>query len=67
MARKSQPSEDGKKKALKNAQRLDIYHQILMQQPKIVDIKQKDDFELLYQTNIKTSIKDIILSGEWMK
>ena len=55
------------KKALKNAQRLDIYHQILMQQPKIVDTKQKNDFELLYQTNIKTSIKDIILSGEWMK
>ena len=54
-------------KALKNIQRLDIYHQILMQQPKIVNIKQKDDFELLYQTNIKKSIKDIMLSGEWMK
>ena len=51
------------KKALKNTHRLDIYHQILMQQPKIVNIKQKDDFELLYQTNIKKSIKDIILSG----
>ena len=38
-----------------------------MQQPKIVNIKQKDDFELLYQTNIKKSIKDIILSREWMK
>ena len=54
-------------KALKNIQRLDIYHEILMQQPKIVNIKQKDDFELLYHTNFKKSIKDIILSGEWMK
>ena len=56
-----------KKKALKNTQRLDIYHQILMQQHKIVNIKQKDDFEVLCQTSIKKSIKDIILSREWMK
>ena len=55
------------KKALKNTQRLEIYHQILMQQPKIVNIKQKYDFELLYQTNIQKSIKDVILLAEWMK
>ena len=38
-----------------------------MQEPKIVNVKQKNGFESLYPSNIKKSIKDIILSGEWMK
>lgn len=47
--------------------RLYLYHQILTQHPKIVNIKQKDDFESINQSNIKKSIKDIVLLGEWMK
>lgn len=35
------------KEALKNTPRLYFYHQILMQHPKIVDIKSKNNFEPL--------------------
>ena len=55
------------KKALKNTLRLYLYHQILMSQPKIFDIKQKDNFERQNITLIKRNTKDIILSGEWMR
>ena len=55
------------KKALKNKPRLYLYHQILMQQPRIVNIKQKVGFEPINRSNIKKSIKDIVLIGEWMK
>ena len=55
------------KKALKNTSRLYLYHQILMSQPKVFDIKQRDNFERENKTLIKRNTKDIILSGEWMK
>ena len=55
------------KKALKNTLRLYLYHQILTQHPKIVNIKQKNDFESLNQSFIKKSTKDIVLSGEWTR
>ena len=41
------------KKALKNTPRLYLYHQILMSQPKIFDIKQKDNFEVRIKINKK--------------
>ena len=55
------------KRALKNTPRLHLYHQILMSQPKIFDIKQKDNFKRQNKPLIKRDTKDIILSGEWMK
>ena len=54
-------------KNLKNAPRLYIYHQILTQSPKIVNLNQKNDFGSLNQSIIKKSTKDIVLSGKWMK
>ena len=56
-----------KKKALKNNPRIYLYHQILMSQPKIFDIKQKDNFKSQNKKLIRRNTKDIILSGEWMK
>ena len=56
-----------KKKALKNNPRIYLYHQILMSQPKIFDIKQKDNFERQNKKSITKNTKDIIFSGEWMK
>ena len=44
MGRKIQIIRYGKK-ALKNTPRLYLYHQILMSQPIIFDIRQKDNFE----------------------
>ena len=55
------------KKALKNTPRVYLYHQILVTQPKIFDINQKDNFESQNKKLIRRNIKDIILSGEWMK
>ena len=55
------------KKALKNNPRLYFYHQILMCQPKIFNINQKNDFEHQNRTLLKRTTKDIVLSGEWMK
>ena len=55
------------KRALKNTPRLYFYHEILMAQPKIFDINQKNDFEHQNKTLLKGNTKDIILSGEWMK
>ena len=55
------------KRALKNTPRLYFYHEILMAQPKIFDINQKNDFEHQNKTLLKRNTKDIILSGEWMK
>ena len=53
------------KKALKNTPRLYLYHQILMSQPKIFDIKQKANFERQNKKPITKNTKGIILSGEW--
>ena len=55
------------KKALKNTPRLYLYYQILMSQPKIFDIKQKDNFESQNKKLITRNTKDINLSGEWME
>ena len=55
------------KKALQKTPRLELYHQILTQVPKIVNLNEKGDFELLYVKKVVKNIKDIVLSGEWMK
>ena len=46
------------KKALKNTLRLYLYHQILMSQPKIFDIKQKGNFESQNKKLIRRNTKD---------
>ena len=66
LARKGQTLSN-EKKALKNTPKLYLYHHILKQHPKIVNIDQKNDFESLDQPLVKKSTKDIILSGAWMK
>ena len=56
------------KKALKSVSRLEVLDQVLNQEPKIVNLNEKCDFELLYPRKVKKkNIKDIVLSGEWMK
>lgn len=55
------------KEALKNTPRLELYQQVLKQEPKSVNINQKSDFELLHKSKIRKNIKDIVLSGEWTK
>ena len=47
--------------------RLRIFDQILNQEPKIVNLNQKSDFAFLYPRKVKKSIKDIVLSREWIK
>ena len=46
------------KRALKNTPRLYLYHQILMSQPKIFDIKQKGNFESQNKKLIRRNTKD---------
>ena len=58
---------DKEKTALQNTPRLRIFDQILNQEPKIVSLNQKSDFAFLYPRKVKEAIKDIVLSGEWMK
>ena len=58
MGRKISFIENGKK-ALKNTPRLCFYHQILMPLPEI--------FKQQHRTLLKQNMKDMILSGEWMK
>ena len=55
---------DMEKQALKNNPRLSFYHQILMSQPKIFNINQKNYFK---HQNRTQNTNDIALSGEWMK
>ena len=55
------------KTALKNTPRLYLYHKIVMAQPKIFDINEKNDFKHQNKTLLKRNTKDVILSGEWMK
>ena len=55
------------KTVLQNTPRLRLFDKILNQQPKIVDLNQVPDFEFLYPQKIKKNIKNIVLSGEWMK
>ena len=38
-----------------------------MSQPKIFNMKQKDNFENQNKKLIRRNAKDMILSGEWMK
>ena len=47
--------------------RLRIFDQILNPEPKIVNLNQKSDFAFLYPRKVKKSIKDIVLSREWIK
>ena len=58
---------DMEKKTLQNTPRLWIFDQILNQEPKIVNLNKKSDFAFLYPTTVKKAIKDIVLSGDWMK
>ena len=51
----------------KNTARLYLYHEMLMAQPKIIDINQKNGFKHQNKTLLKRNTKDITLSGEWMK
>ena len=55
------------KTALQKTPRLKLLDGILNQPPKIVDLNQVSDFQFLYPQKIKKNIKDIVLSGEWMK
>ena len=55
------------KRAPKNTPRLYFYHEIVMAQPKIFDINQKNDFNHQNKALLKRNTKNIILSGEWMK
>ena len=55
------------KKALQITTRPEIYHQMLTQEPKIVNLNEKNEFESLCTKKVKKNIKDIVLSGEWMK
>ena len=66
MGRKRKTVRNEKKKALKSVSRLEVLDQILNQEPKIINLNQKSDFELLYPRKVEKSIKDIVLSGEWM-
>ena len=66
LGRKRKTVRNEKKKALKSVSRLEVLDQILNQEPKIINLNQKSDFELLYPRKVKKSIKDIVLSGEWM-
>ena len=58
---------DMEKQALKNNPRLYYYHQILMSQPKIFNINQKNDFKHQNRILLKRNTNDIVLSREWMK
>ena len=58
---------DMEKQALKNNPRLYYYHQILMPQPKIFNINQKNDFKHQNRILLKRNTNDIVLSREWMK
>ena len=55
------------KEALQSTPRLELFNQILNQVPKIVNLNEKSGFKTLYMPNVRKNIKDIVLSGEWMK
>ena len=55
------------KEALQNTPRLELFNQILNDVPKIVNLNDKSDFETLCKTKVRKNVKDIVLSGEWMK
>ena len=55
------------KEALQSTPRLELFNQILNQVPKIVNLNEKSDFETFYKPKVRKNIKDIVLSGEWMK
>ena len=55
------------KNALRDHPRLYILHQILMSQPKILNINRKNDFEQQNENLLKTNTMDLVLSRKWMK
>lgn len=55
------------KKALQNTPRLEIFNQVLNQEPKIVNLNEKSDFEFLYPRKVTKNIQNIVLSAKWMK
>ena len=55
------------KEALQSTPRLELFNQILNQVPKIVNLNEKSGFKTLYMPKVRKNIKDIVLSGEWMK
>ena len=55
------------KEALQSMPRLELFNQILNQVPKIVNLNEKSGFKTLYTPKVRKNIKDIGLSGEWMK
>ena len=55
------------KKSTSNLPRLRIFDQVLNQEPKLVNLNQKSGFAFFYPRKVKKAIKDIVLSGEWMK
>ena len=55
------------KNALRDHPRLYILHQILMSQPKILNINRKNDFEQQNENLLKTNTTDLVLSRKWMK
>ena len=58
---------DMEKRALQNTPKLQTFDQVLNLEPKTVNLNKKSDFDFLYQRKVKRNIKDIVLSGEWMK
>ena len=48
------------KKALKSVSRLDVLDQVLNQDPKIVNLNEKCDFELLYPRKVKNKTLKIL-------
>ena len=55
------------KEALQSTPRLELFNQILNQVPKIVKLNEKSGFKTLYMPKVRENIKDIVLSGKWMR
>ena len=52
------------KKALQKTPRLELYNQILTQEPKIVNLNQKSNFESLYAKKVKKKTLKILCFQE---
>ena len=56
------------REALQKTPRFQLFKQIFLQEPKIVNLNKKSDFGTsLHQRQVKKNIKDAAVSGEWMK
>ena len=58
------------REALQKTPRLQLFKQIFLQEPKIVNLNKKSDTSLVHlyiRKKKKKNIKDIAVSGEWMK